>query len=89
MHALRAFLWEATDEEIARIREACDALVLARSESPRDRHAMTEAIVVLADLAERGAISRELAVAMVDDIGRCAAPKASSSDDDDTTPLAA
>jgi hypothetical protein len=89
MRGLKTFLGEATDDEIARIREACDALVLACSESPRDRHAITVAIVVLADLAERGAISRESAARMVHDIGRCAPPKGASPDDEDTTPLAA
>jgi hypothetical protein len=88
MRALKDHFGQAADEEVARIREACDALVLARAQSPRDRHAITDAIVMLADLADRGAISRRLGAAMVDDIGRCAPPVVADPDDD-ATPRAA
>jgi hypothetical protein len=78
MRALHAHFRLAARDEIVRIREACDALVLTRSASHRDRHAMTAAIVVLADLVERGGISRNVAEAMVEDIGRCAPPRPAS-----------
>ena len=45
---------------------------------------MSEAIVTLADLVERGCIGGQLATAMVDDIGRCAPPRPASPDDDTT-----
>jgi hypothetical protein len=72
MRALRADFGRAARADVDSIREACDALVLARSVSPRDRHAMTESVVLLADLVERGAVSSWVAAAMADDIGRCA-----------------
>jgi hypothetical protein len=78
MRALHAHFRLAARDEIVRIREACDALVLARSSSPHDRRAMTVAIVVLADLVERGGISRQLAEGMVEDLGRCAPPAPAS-----------
>jgi hypothetical protein len=59
-------------DEVARIRHACDALALARSPSPAERHAMTDAIIALADLAERGEVSSQQASALVRDIARCA-----------------
>jgi hypothetical protein len=62
----------AVSGEVARLREACATLVFACGPSPRDRHAMTDAIVALADLVSRGGISSELAAAIVDDLGRCA-----------------
>jgi hypothetical protein len=80
MRALGAHFGLAARDEIARIREACDALVFTPSASPRDRQAMTAAIVVLADVVERGGISRGLAVAMVEDIGRCAPPQPASAE---------
>ena len=60
------------DDEVTRVSEACSTLVFASSPSPRDRHAMTDAIVAVADLVARGSISSELAAAIVYDIGRCA-----------------
>ena len=78
MRALHAHFELAARDQVARIREACDALVLTRAASRHDRHAMAAAIVVLADLVERGGISRQLAVAMVEDIGRCAPPRPAS-----------
>lgn len=80
MRALGAHFGLAARDEIVRIREACDVLVLTRSASSRERHAMTAAVVVLADLVERGAISARLAVSMVDDIGRCAPPRPASAE---------
>ena len=87
MEALDTCFGRATVDEAARIREACDALVFARAATLGDRYAMSDAIVVLADLVERGCISSQLASAMVDDIGRCAPPKPASSDDDPTAVL--
>ena len=78
MRALGAHFGLAARDEIVRIREACDALVLTHSASPHDRHAMAAAIGVLAKLVERGGISRQLAVAMVEDIGRCSPPQPAS-----------
>ncbi len=78
MRALHAHFRLAARDEIVRIREACDALVLARSYSPHHRRAMTVAIVALADLVERGGISRRTAEAMIEDIGRCAPPTPAS-----------
>jgi hypothetical protein len=74
LRALRAYFGRAPHEDITRLREACDVLVLARSPSPRDGEAMTQAFGVLADLVARGGISRELAAAVVEDIDRCAPP---------------
>jgi hypothetical protein len=85
--ALEACFGSARVDEVGRIREACDALVFARSESLHDRYAMSEAIVTLAELVERGCIGSQLATAMVDDIGRCAPPRPASPDDDPTTTL--
>ncbi len=78
MRALHAHFRLAVRDEIVRIREACDALVLAPSPSPHQRRAMTAAIVALADLVERGGISRQLAEEMVEDIGRCGPPTPAS-----------
>jgi hypothetical protein len=75
MRALRAYFGRAPHDDIARIREACDVLVLARWASPGIRVAMADTITVLADLVARGGISRHLAAAIVDDIGRCAPPE--------------
>jgi hypothetical protein len=74
MRALRAYFGRAPRNEITRLREACDTLVLASAPSSCDGEAMTEAFGVLADLVARGGISRELAAAVVDDIDRCAPP---------------
>ena len=62
------------DDEVARLREACATLVSARSSSPLDRHAMTDAIVAVADLVARGSVNSELAAAIVHDLGCCAPP---------------
>ena len=78
MGALDAHPWLGARDEIVRIREACDVLVLAPSPSPHLRRAMTVAIVALADLVERGGISRRSAEAMVEDIGRCGPPTPAS-----------
>ena len=72
MRALSADLGRAATGEVASLREACDALVLARSVSVADRLAMTDAVVLLADLVERGEVSSWVAVAIADDLGRCA-----------------
>jgi hypothetical protein len=61
-------------EAAARLHEACATLVFAQACSPRERHAMTDAIIAVADLVARGGVSSELAAALVDDIGRCAPP---------------
>ena len=76
MRTLRACLGRsaATDDEIGRLREACATLAFAGSASPRERHAMTDAIVALAELVSRGCVSSELAAAIVDDLGTCAPP---------------
>jgi hypothetical protein len=87
MEALETCFGRARVDEVARIREACDALVFARSASLHDRYAMSEAIVTLADLVERGCIGSQLATAMVDDIGRCAPTRPASLDDDPTSTL--
>ena len=58
------------DDVIARLRDARAMLVFADIPSPRDRHAMTDAIVALADLVGRGCVSSEVAAAIVDDISR-------------------
>ena len=84
MEALDTCFGRARVDEVARIREACDALVFASSASLHDRYAMSEAIVTLADLVERGCIGGQLATAMVDDIGRCAPPRPANPDDDPT-----
>ena len=78
MRALHADLRLAARDEVARIREACDALVLARSSSSHQRRAMTVAIVALADLVERGGISRQVAEGMVEDISGCGPPTPAS-----------
>jgi hypothetical protein len=88
MEALETCFGRATVDEVVRIREACDVLAFARAPSLGDRYAMSDAIVVLADLVERGCIGSHLASAMVDDIGRCA-PAKPASFDDDTPGLAA
>jgi hypothetical protein len=62
----------ALEKEVERLREACATLVFASLPSPRDRHAMTDAIIALADLVAGGHISSELAAALVDDITHCA-----------------
>jgi hypothetical protein len=82
MDALDTCFGRARVDEVARIREACDALAFARESSIRDRYAMCDAVVALADLVERGCIGSQLATAMVDDIGRCAPPNSASLDDD-------
>jgi hypothetical protein len=61
-------------DEIARLRDACATLVSSPAPSAGDRHAMTAAIIALADLVARGSVSSELAAAIVHDIGACAAP---------------
>jgi hypothetical protein len=82
MEALGAHFGQVADDDVECVRNACDALVLADSVSPRDRRAMTDALIVLADLVERGDISGQVAVAMVQDIGRCAPPNVAKLDDD-------
>lgn len=73
MRTLRAFdALAASTDDIARLRDACATLAFAQSPTPRDRQAMTEAIIALADLVARGCVTSELAAAMVEDIGRCA-----------------
>jgi hypothetical protein len=74
IRGLRAYFGRAPQDEITRIREACDTLVLASAPSSCDGEAMTEAFGVLADLVARGGISPELAAAVLDDIDRCAPP---------------
>jgi hypothetical protein len=77
MRTLRAFDSRAAAcDEVARLREACATLAFAPSASPCDRHAMTDAIVALADLVARGCVHSELAAAIVEDLGRCAPPRA-------------
>jgi hypothetical protein len=72
MRSLRAYFGRAPGADIARLRDACDALVFAHCPSAREGEAMGEAFGVLADLVARGGISRELATAVVQDIDRCA-----------------
>ena len=74
MRALSTCFGRISGDEVARIRRACDALVFAPSASAEDRYAMTDAVIVVADLVERGDISSEQASTMVRDIGRCAPP---------------
>ena len=62
----------AAEDDIERLREACAALVFARSPSRRDRLAMKDAVVALSDLVARGCITSERAAAVVEDIRRCA-----------------
>ena len=62
------------DEEVARLRAACATLLSADSVGARDRHATTDAIIAVADVVARGAVSSELAAELVHDIARCAPP---------------
>ena len=59
-------------DEVARLRDACATLVSDAAPAARARHAMTDAIIAVADLVARGSVSSELAAAMVHDVGRCA-----------------
>jgi hypothetical protein len=72
MRTLSACQRRGAVDEVARLREACSTLVFACAPSPHDRHALTDAVIAVADLVARGTISSELAAAIVDDILRCA-----------------
>ena len=75
MRTLRASRGPAcVDDAVGRLRDACVTLVFADAASPSDRHAMTAAIVALADLVGHSCVSSELAAAIVDDLLRCAPP---------------
>jgi hypothetical protein len=67
--------WAAVADDVARLRDACAMLSFVQSPSPRDRHAMTDAVVAVADLVARGCVDSELAAAIVEDLGRCGPPR--------------
>jgi hypothetical protein len=72
MRTLSACEARGAVHEVARLRETCSTLVFASQASPRERQALTDSIVAVADLVARRTITSELAAAVVDDIFRCA-----------------